>query len=571
MTQRPRMDCTYDYVDEFGNFLYQVIRYVPKDFRPRHRDEGGRWKWGLEGVRRVPYGADRLARLKGEAIFLCEGEKDTETAWGLGLNASCCSGGSSGWKREFAEHFRDNFVFILPHNDDAGRKYAATARDSLAGVTADVTTVILPGLVEKGDLTDFVAAGGTRDDVLRLATEAVVAKKNAAVNEDADDVPSIDPPRSPATNGKPRLWTVQRERFSDIKPEHLTWLWENVWLDCSINLLTGAPGLGKTFVAAHLAACVSRGLGWPDGSGRAPLGDVVFMSAEDSYASVLVHRVAAAGGDLDRVHRWTKKVQQLDDGSTDATEITLEDLDYVAADIDELPDLKLVIFDPVTSYLGSADANDNAEVRRVLGRLVELAETKRFTVLLITHDKKMNVAAINSPMGSTAFTALPRVVQGLYRDEEDETKKRRVLAPIKNNHGDDRVSRTFSIDTPGGTAIKSRILWDEKLDMRSADQIRAQAAKALTSWGKEQTDDDTSKRRQVKVLMIVDAVINSKEGWCTLAEIREKSGMSNSTLNAAVFEMTQAGILEETTVDKDLPNGGKQAGGQRAVRRPRPS
>lgn len=386
------------------------------------------------------------------------------------------------------------------------------------------------------------------------------------------------PPPTKATPGKgdvaageaPRpKWTIVRERFDEIKPEYLTWLWDGVWLDASLNLLTGSPGLGKTFVAAHLAASVSRGLPWPDGRGTAPLGDVIFMSAEDSYASVLVHRVKAAGGDLTRIHRWVKKTIVLPNGKTDEEDITLEDIEAVTADIEHLPNLKLVIFDPVTSYLGSADANDNAEVRRVLGKIVALAEAKGFMVLLITHDKKMNVAAINSPMGSTAFTALPRVVQGLFRDPEDETKKKRLLLPIKNNHGDDRQGRAFTIDTPGGKGVLSYIRWEEQPETRTADEVKAQTIKALSFVGKDHGEEETQKRRHGKILQIIDAEAGKNDGWISLADIRVRAGMSNQTLGASIYEMVQASILEEVHVDKALPNGAFEKNGQTMVRRKR--
>ncbi len=562
---------SYVYKDEFGQAVYRVQRYLPKDFRPQHLDSKGSWRAGLNGTRRLPYGADRLARLKGAMIYLCEGEKDTETAWRIGLNATCCSGGANGWKAEFAAFFDGNYVVILPHNDDAGRTFAATAAAHLVGHALDLVILPLPGLEEKGDLTDFVEAGGTTADVLRLSQEAFQAIRPATANLDADDPTPATAAATKEGDGKPPLWKLKRQCFSDITPETMEWLWPNVWLDGAVNLLTGSPGLGKTFVAADLAARISTGHAWPDGSGKAPLGDVVFMSAEDSYASVLVHRVKAAGGNTDRVFCWPTKFQTKEDGSVDEIEITLEDIDYIADDIESMPGLKLVIFDPVTSYLGSADANDNAEVRRVLGRLVKLAEAKRFAVLLITHDKKMNVAAINSPMGSTAFTALPRVVQGLYRDTTDDQKKKRILSPIKNNHGDDRFSRTFDIDIPSGDSRRSHIVWHEALDDRSADEVRAESLKSLAGFGREQTEESTTKKRQLKILGRLDSLTGDQEGWVPKSEILKTMSMGGGVFTETIFDMMRENIIEEKSIDKELPNGGIVTCGQKAIRRKRHS
>ena len=46
---------TYDYRDEEGRLLYQVQRFMPKDFRQRRPDGEGGWLYKLNGVRRVPF------------------------------------------------------------------------------------------------------------------------------------------------------------------------------------------------------------------------------------------------------------------------------------------------------------------------------------------------------------------------------------------------------------------------------------------------------------------------------------------------------------------------------------
>jgi putative DNA primase/helicase len=60
----PRIATEYDYSDEAGNLLYQVVRFEPKDFRQRRPDGDGDWIWNLNGTRRVLY---RLPELLGGA------------------------------------------------------------------------------------------------------------------------------------------------------------------------------------------------------------------------------------------------------------------------------------------------------------------------------------------------------------------------------------------------------------------------------------------------------------------------------------------------------------------------
>jgi hypothetical protein len=63
-------------------------------------------------------------------------------------------------------------VVILPDNDEPGRKHAQQAAKSLHGKAASVKVLELPGLPEKGDISDWLAAGGTREELLELAAEA---------------------------------------------------------------------------------------------------------------------------------------------------------------------------------------------------------------------------------------------------------------------------------------------------------------------------------------------------------------------------------------------------------------
>lgn len=49
-----RIVATYDYRDEQGALLFQVVRYKPKDFRQRRPKPSGGWQWSVEDVRAVP-------------------------------------------------------------------------------------------------------------------------------------------------------------------------------------------------------------------------------------------------------------------------------------------------------------------------------------------------------------------------------------------------------------------------------------------------------------------------------------------------------------------------------------
>jgi len=159
----------YDYLDEHGKMLYQVVRLVPKSFRQRQPDGNGGWKWNMEGARRVLYRLPEIAKSKpGAMVLVVEGEKDAEALATFGFLATTNVGGAGKWLPEYSAALKGRIVIILPDNDQPGAAHASLVAKALAGVAAAVKVVELPGLPPKGDVSDWIAGGGTRVGLERL-------------------------------------------------------------------------------------------------------------------------------------------------------------------------------------------------------------------------------------------------------------------------------------------------------------------------------------------------------------------------------------------------------------------
>jgi len=161
---------TYDYVDEGSELLYQTVRYRPKDFKQRRPDGKGGWKWSLKGVRRVLY---RLPELldgvkAGRHIYIVEGEKDADRLHSLGLIATTSPQGAGKWRDEYSHSLRNAKVCILQDNDGPGRNHAEKVARSIIGIASEVKILLLPGLSEKGDVSNWLDNGGTREELKRL-------------------------------------------------------------------------------------------------------------------------------------------------------------------------------------------------------------------------------------------------------------------------------------------------------------------------------------------------------------------------------------------------------------------
>jgi len=165
---------TYDYGDESGELLYQVVRYDPRDFRQRRPDANGDWIWNLQGVRRVPYRLQELLQANpADWVFIVEGEKDVDRLYDEGLVATTCAMGAGKWDDSYSEFLNDRkFVAIIPDNDEAGRRHAKQVAASLSRVGVKARILELPGLPEKGDVSDWFNEGGSKKELIKLA-EAV--------------------------------------------------------------------------------------------------------------------------------------------------------------------------------------------------------------------------------------------------------------------------------------------------------------------------------------------------------------------------------------------------------------
>jgi putative DNA primase/helicase len=162
----------YPYLDENWTLLYEAVRMEPKDFRQRAPNESGGWKWSTKNIRKVLYRLPQLvAADRSDIVFVPEGEKDCNNLAAVGLVAVCNVGGAGKWKREYNEHLAGRHVVIFADNDDAGRKHAQAVAKSLHGIAASVKVVLLPGLPEKGDVSDWLAAGGTKEQLLQIVTD----------------------------------------------------------------------------------------------------------------------------------------------------------------------------------------------------------------------------------------------------------------------------------------------------------------------------------------------------------------------------------------------------------------
>lgn len=240
----------YVYHQADGAPYLRVNRTASKGFWQEHWT-GTEWLKGGPKGPKIPYRLPELLASEHDDVLIVEGEKDADNVTALGFTVTTNPGGAGSstpdgsrkFPAELAEYFKGKNVYILPDNDPAGEDHAKLVTEVLAGVARSVRVVRLPGLPLKGDVSDWIEAGGTADDLadlLRLAPEIEVTTSEDGiqelgewVNESADDPdPLIDDVESGSIIGR-----------------------------AEAGIIFGPTGTGKTAIANAFHLAVASGLG----------------------------------------------------------------------------------------------------------------------------------------------------------------------------------------------------------------------------------------------------------------------------------------------------------------------
>jgi putative DNA primase/helicase len=229
--------------------------------------------------------------------------------------------------------------------------------------------------------------------------------------------------------------SVNLVRASEITPEPVSWLWQD-WLAAGkLHVLAGSPGTGKTTISLALAAPITTGDRWPDGTTAEP-GNVVIWSGEDDPADTLIPRLALMGANLDRVFF----VSDVREGDERRSFDPAKDMEPLRRKLREIGEVQLLIVDPIVSAI-AGDSHKNAEVRRSLQPLVDLAASLGCALVGITHFSKTTTGKdpLERVTGSLAFGAVARLVwvAAKHQEESEDGREVRFFLRAKSNLGPD--------------------------------------------------------------------------------------------------------------------------------------
>lgn len=458
-----RIVAVYDYRDENGALLYQTVRYEPKDFRQRRPDGAGNHVWNLTGVRRVLYRLPELLQSdKQTTVFIVEGEKDTDCLASLGLTAITNVGGAGKWRNEYNEPLRGRLVCILPDNDDAGWRHAAQVASALHGTAASVKIVRLPDSPPKGDVSDYLNAGGTAEQL------------SALVADSPDWIPGAS--RNVVKNSPPRFQLTTLQDLLSEPEEQIAYIWERTLPRGGFSICAAKPKVGKSTLARNLAVAVSRG---SEFFGRATAqGKVIYLCLEEKRAEVGAHfrRIGASSNDI-LIHTG-----RTPDDALEALKAAIEEHSPA-----------LVIIDPLSRFVRVSDYNSYAEVTLRLEPLIDLARESGCHFLALHHNGKGERESGDAVLGSTGFFGAVDALITMKRRE-----RVRTLESVQR-YGEDIPETVVHMDAETGIVTAGGDL--------NALQIEEHKAKVLEAiGGNTLTENDIRERASGNQSLIAKAL-----------------------------------------------------------------
>lgn len=433
------------------------LRDGSKDFRQLHRAQG-LWAFGSPTGPRHLLDLPRLLRREADHAFVVEGEKCVDALNEVGLLATTSSGGANSPQRSDWAALAPYAVTILIDNDDPGRTYGQRVSRILLAQNpgARVSILALADLPVHGDVVDWIAARrdeGLDNDAIAEQLSTLEGERIRASAESKDNR-EVEYDREPVLT-----------RMADIESQEVEWLWKGRVPLGRLTLLVGAPGTGKSYVTTDIAARVSTGTAFPDG---APCvhGEAILISAEDDPADTIRPRLDALGADVTRVHLLVT-VRCKSAGRTRETLFTLKDLDALDKALGSHPACRLVVVDPIGSFLGGdVDSYRDNEVRSVLAPLAALAQKHRVAIIVVMHRRKgTGGRADELALGSVAFTGIARAVWHVTKDAKDAA--RRLLLAGKQNLSPEGHGLAFRIEHEGPVG---RLVWERAPVKMSADE-----------------------------------------------------------------------------------------------------
>jgi RecA-family ATPase len=436
-----RVVAAYDYTDDKGVLLYQVLRHEPKNFSQRRPNGSGGWIQNIDGVSRVLYRVRELSQHPDATVFVTEGEKDADRVASLGHCATTVACGK--WTNDCIQALTGRDVLILEDADKPGREKALKAARALRGVAKTVRVVSLPGLTgERGnkDVSDWLDADPSRGAKLADVCLETPEWMPDATKDETPDTTTEE--KSTETKNVP-LDFIDLTAWEGLPVPERQWAILDRVPDGEVTLLSGEGAIGKSLILKQAAVATVAAKDWL-GTMPAP-GPVVYVTAEEKVDELhyRLHNITGHYGvrfaDLGDLHIRSMKGED--------TVLAHPDRNGIIRPTPLFERLFLAVLaikpcwvglDPAAN-LFAGNENDRSHVQQFIALLTRIAVQGNTAVVLVSHP---SLTGINTGSGLSGSTAWHNSVRSrLYLKKaatekgEEPDPNLRVLEVMKSNYG----------------------------------------------------------------------------------------------------------------------------------------
>jgi hypothetical protein len=311
--------------------------------------------------------------------------------------------------------------------------------------------------------------------------------------------------------------------LSGVDPQPVEWLWPNFIPLARATMISGDPNVGKTWLALDIAARLSKGLFWPDGSTGPEPANVLYLTVEDNPRDTIRPRIDSLGGD-------PSKIAIINPGYSDFVNFAGHDgIKKLENEIIKISNVRLVVLDPVLDFSGEINPNAAEQVRAFLTPLIQIAEKMNFALVLIAHlNKAQSQSAIYRTGGSTsAWLGKCRAAFMIFRDREE--KKKRYVSAIKSNLAPDDPPHLSFIPN-NGRLVFERVVEDVDVDEHLNPQFRGH--------------DGEKEESSFAVTWLKDTLKNGPVDAKEIKQAAKEAGISETTLRRTAHKLNLKMKLE---------------------------
>jgi putative DNA primase/helicase len=475
---------------------------------------GKRFIWNSTKGKPVPYGLWRLdeARKRGiEDLFVVEGESDTLTLWLYG-EAVIGIPGADMWATLNAPYLAGfKRVFVVRENDGGGETFEKGGIARLTALEFDGAVAVIE--MERAEIKDpnelhlkmLGDAGGFESEWRALVEQARSVKL-------------------------PRVG-ILLTNLADVAPTRTDWFWKDRIPLGNTTLVAGMPGVGKSTMMWDLVARASTGAAFPDGAPGFGPARILIVTGEDNVSSTIVPRLSEFAADLSRIDVIRTVAVQKKDGEIGERGFNLsEDLPALEKTLAHKPDIRLIIIDPLMSFLGGTDAHKESEMRGfVMTPLFTLAEKYNLAIVIVVHLNKGSGSPLQRISGSVGIAGAARMVWACAADPKSENQ-RTLLLPVKFNLAKDIGGLAFTVVSSKRDADIATIEWED-------GAVYTKVAEVFAEEAERRSGALGGNKLEAAILFLREMLANGPRPVVEIENRAKALGISERTLDRARWKL----------------------------------